>query len=51
MGEQEKLINKQEFIKLVEEACSEAGKEMLEERLRKEYDCAKHEIRYAKANY
>lgn len=51
MGEQEKLINKQELIKLVEEACSEAGKKMLEERLREKYDCAEHEIRYAKANY
>jgi len=49
--EQEKLIDEQKLIKLVEEACSEAGKKLLENRLRRDYDCAEHEIRYAKANY
>lgn len=45
------LIKEEEIIEVAKEACAEARKKLLENRLRREYDCAEHEIRYAKANY
>jgi hypothetical protein len=48
---QEKLIKDEEIVETVEEACLKAEKKLLENRLRREYDCAEHEIEYAKANY
>lgn len=45
------LIKDEEIIKVAEQICLKAEKKLLENRLRKDYDCAEHEIEYAKANY